>query len=1141
MSREENTNSAAFKIALEYDNNIKLLKSQLEEVNRVVKASERKNAASSKQLTELQYRQLKQTALKINQEINNQILQKEDDLQKRKADIQKRWDISRKNSRAKVNSDRIAEEKKVQDNINIQQKKAANSYTSRWKRAFGTLSRYMSAGALIGGAIQFGRSMLTEFLNVEKAIFRISGITGNTIGNTSKLTDTIYGLGSAFGIATDDITAFAIEMAKLGKSSEEIGKLGEATSSLSVILGEDMTTSGKLLVTTMNQFNLVTSEASRVAGVFSNVIKSSPLAVKDLQTAMQYIGTAANAAGIQIEELGEYMTLLSNSGLKASKIGTGLRNVILKLATEGKTFKEVMDDMYESGLSLTDALEKFGRRGATAGYLMVQNWGNLRDIVSDIPSAIDQMTTTVITSGSASARLGKIWAGIKEAVSDVIDYYNDGFVISSLKQDITGVDDYLDKINEAKIAIESLGFQRGQDIKIFDVLYSDGLTAAMKLVTNQLKIQGTLSERTGGVEVLRRRLVYLDKINNKQKELSKRQFLSEENANKNLKRQTELVKLGQLSLDDFNIREGFIDKAFNDELEDSLTTGEMLLKNYMISAKELYEDTELTDKINDFKNTIISSANIAYSPHIDINIDELEKDLQTWKTNAKRINDELASIGVVTDVGVTERFQLTNEDLRKDLIKRYTILCKGGNIGYCMKLCSEFDIGCGSGGKGDPLNTKVIYALLKREIADARRIETEMLDSIPDIGDTVGKLKDIPTASEYFKGRIVNKDEYIALLESSTTDIINQIKSDSERERAAITGSYATQIDALDVARESIQKKYEEELAKPSPDSSKLDKLFADLLKFDADTEKLIEEYFKDFNNTTEKESEAIKTANDSKDSGIASLLKLSDAQKQDILDSVENTVSTILDIYKSWNDEMFNQVNDRLEAEKDSIQNRYDFEKDELRLAAENNLITQEQYSKRSRKLEEDRVRKLNSIAKEQFEKKKKQDLNNIIIDTQVKAAQAFLQALASTPPPLSFALGGIAAGLANIQGVIAHNAIKKRQYSPVTFAEGGLVKGKSHTEGGVPFTVKGVGGYEMEGNEYIIKKDSVTPKTLPILDAINNDKRYNSRYFATGGQVEQTTREAQQTIVRAYITNKDLDAYDRNKSIRNKNKSLF
>ena len=40
--------------------------------------------------------------------------------------------------------------------------------------------------------------------------------------------------------------------------------------------------------------------------------------------------------------------------------------------------------------------------------------------------------------------------------------------------------------------------------------------------------------------------------------------------------------------------------------------------------------------------------------------------------------------------------------------------------------------------------------------------------------------------------------------------------------------------------------------------------------------------------------------------------------------------------------------------------------------------------------------------------------------------------------------------------------------------FAKGGVIEGKSHAEGGVPFTVDGVGGFEAEGGEVIINKRS-------------------------------------------------------------------
>mgnify|MGYP003131923966 CR=1 FL=1 len=69
-----------------------------------------------------------------------------------------------------------------------------------------------------------------------------------------------------------------------------------------------------------------------------------------------------------------------------------------------------------------------------------------------------------------------------------------------------------------------------------------------------------------------------------------------------------------------------------------------------------------------------------------------------------------------------------------------------------------------------------------------------------------------------------------------------------------------------------------------------------------------------------------------------------------------------------------------------------------------------------------------------------------------------------------------------------------KKSTISPESYAnmkagfpkkmKGGKLEGPSHKEGGIPI--------EVEGGEYIIKKNSVTDKTLPILQEINNTGQY-------------------------------------------------
>ena len=45
--------------------------------------------------------------------------------------------------------------------------------------------------------------------------------------------------------------------------------------------------------------------------------------------------------------------------------------------------------------------------------------------------------------------------------------------------------------------------------------------------------------------------------------------------------------------------------------------------------------------------------------------------------------------------------------------------------------------------------------------------------------------------------------------------------------------------------------------------------------------------------------------------------------------------------------------------------------------------------------------------------------------------------------------------------------------------YPDGGALKGKSHAQGGIPI--------EAEGGEFIIKKDSVNPSTIAMLEYIN------------------------------------------------------
>ena len=238
-----------------------------------------------------------------------------------------------------------------------------------------------------------------------------------------------------------------------------------------------------------------------------------------------------------------------------------------------------------------------------------------------------------------------------------------------------------------------------------------------------------------------------------------------------------------------------------------------------------------------------------------------------------------------------------------------------------------------------------------------------------------------------------------------------------------------------------------------------------------------------------------------------------------------------------------------------------------------DNQLITEEEYRNRQLELRKKQIGQENAIDKALFDADQKRDRQQALSD--------YLQALASTlinevnagrPFPENVIAAGITAGLSSASYGAELSAISKRKFFPKKFAEGGVVNGPSHAEGGVPFTVQGRGGYEMEGGEFIVNKRAAQLHRS-VLERINNSTKpiartgkYNYgnesaiRKFAQGGLVNAQSQLAQSADeqleylkaiaaattttavgvskpVRAYVTSADLNNNDSERKIKERN----
>ena len=281
----------------------------------------------------------------------------------------------------------------------------------------------------------------------------------------------------------------------------------------------------------------------------------------------------------------------------------------------------------------------------------------------------------------------------------------------------------------------------------------------------------------------------------------------------------------------------------------------------------------------------------------------------------------------------------------------------------------------------------------------------------------------------------------------------------------------------------------------------------------------------------------------------------------EDLKDILKQAAGAMNDIIDEYADVNYENLKRRMDSELELIQQRYDTEEDILKSQLDSNLISQSQYENQLIAIQKRRIAEENKVDKAIFDAEKKRDKADATSDFLEATAMAFInEIMAGVPFPQNLGKSLLTTAIAGAKYGAQMNAISMRKFYPKKFAEGGLVYGPSHAEGGVPFRVAGQGGYEMEGGEFIVNKQA-TARHYQLLQAING-KNVNytkgQMSFATGGMVvpkgaDESTMLLKQIAdasiltsinsarpVRAYVSSKDLSNDEAARKTRERNKLI-
>ena len=257
---------------------------------------------------------------------------------------------------------------------------------------------------------------------------------------------------------------------------------------------------------------------------------------------------------------------------------------------------------------------------------------------------------------------------------------------------------------------------------------------------------------------------------------------------------------------------------------------------------------------------------------------------------------------------------------------------------------------------------------------------------------------------------------------------------------------------------------------------------------------------------------------------------KLADLMFENVLDPIAEGFSALLDFEIEEAQEALDKATemhdksvDKLEESQNKVQELNDKMKNSsgAQLEALKQQQADEMLLLAQREAEEKRLAREKEKREKELAKKEKQqrklELKMQLIEGIVNTAVSVTKALTWGWP-----LGAIFAGIIGAMGAMQTAIISKQMNK---LADGGLLQGRSHAQGGIPV---GNTGIEVEGGEYVINKRS-TAKYLPLLQAINEE---GARKKTVANQLGKYANGGQLNYQRI---SSNLDSVDTNKVIQN------
>lgn len=362
---------------------------------------------------------------------------------------------------------------KLEDKLSSPLKKIEGRIGSFAKTAIKRFTAVAAAGALLVGGLGLRDTMAT-FMDFEQGLSNVQAVSQATAEEMAILRDEAKRLGAETVWSAVEVTEAEMLLAQAGFSVQETVAALPGLLDLASSGGLDLASATDIAAGTLRAFGLEAENAAHIADVLAVAASATNSDVAGLGESMKYVGPAAKALGIDVEQTTAALGMLANANIKGSQAGTTLRSALTRLA---KPTKQSSDMMKRLGFNAFDSTGKM-----LPMHELVRNLQKSTSGLTEQQRA--NAMATIFGQEAMSGMLALVEQG-PDALKDLTQslYESDG---AAKQMAETRLDNLAGQMTILKSAVEGMKIELGERLAPYAKQFVEWLTPKIPTITDKI-------------------------------------------------------------------------------------------------------------------------------------------------------------------------------------------------------------------------------------------------------------------------------------------------------------------------------------------------------------------------------------------------------------------------------------------------------------------------------------------------------------------------------------------------------------------------------------------------------------------------------------------------------------------------------